>query len=254
MAYAGTLEVLVVEGKGLRSRETFGKQDPYVKLMMDMEQVRSKTHENGGKNPTWNQNLFLNIIPGQTILKVECWDSDAASDDLIGAAVVNLDPILKVGSQDLWVDLRSKSGSNAGQIRLVIYFKSKAVQAPQQFNGQTPYAMNGPMVQQYAQPPPPQQTGAYGYAPMPMQPMMQQPMMAGQPPMMMPGQPMMQGYPQQMPGYPPQQMPGYPPQMQGYPQQMPGMPMQQPTQYPTGYPPNQGMPVNYNNGGYPGAR
>ena len=109
---------------------------------MDTEIVVSKTHHSGGKNPSWNQTLYLNVIPGQTILKVECWDNDTSSDDFIGGAVVNLDQILKTGNQDLWVDLRTKSGSHAGQVRFVIYFKSKNVQVPQQFNGQTPYATN----------------------------------------------------------------------------------------------------------------
>jgi hypothetical protein len=237
MSYAGMLEVLVVEGKNLRSKETFSKQDPYIKLMMDLETVVSKTHNNGGKNPTWNQTLFLNIIPGQTVLKVECWDSDAASDDFIGGAVINLDPVLRAGSQDLWVDLRTQSGSNAGQVRLVIYFKSKAVAVPTQFGGQTPYATPGqPMPQQFYAPPPmgAPMPGQYAYAPAP-----GMPVPVPQYAYPQPGMPMMPGMPMQQPGYPVQMQPGMP--MQGYPVQQ-------------GYPPNQGYPVMPNNNGYPGAR
>jgi hypothetical protein len=253
MSYAGTLEVLVVEGKNIKNKEMFSKQDPYVKLMMDMETVVSKTHHNGGKNPTWNQTLFLNIIPGQNILKLECWDNDLASDDFIGGAVVNLDQILKTGSQDLWVDLRSRSGSHAGQIRLVIYFRSKTVQVPQQFNGQTPYATNGqpmPMAQPTGYPmpaqvpmQPPMQNYTYGSAPMPAPvPQYQQGYPQPGMPNMAPGMPM-QPY---QSGMPMQQPYGQP----GMPMQQPGMPMQQPY----GYPPNQGYPAMPNYSGYPGAR
>jgi Ca2+-dependent lipid-binding protein len=66
---------IVVEGKGLKDKETFGKQDPYVKLSIDSQVVKSKTHQNGGKTPSWNQNLFLNILPGMTVMNLECWYS-----------------------------------------------------------------------------------------------------------------------------------------------------------------------------------
>jgi hypothetical protein len=284
MSFAGVLEVLVVEGKGLKSVSALSKQDPYVKLMMDVEQVRSKVHNNGGKNPTWNQTLCLNVIPGQTILKVECWDSDLVSDDYIGGAVVNLEQILKTGSQDMWVDLRSQSGSNSGQIRLVVYFKSKNVEAPKQFGGHTPYAApvapqaqyspaQQPLVQQYyVNPPPPMPQATYAYAPAPpaivqqqyAPPVMVQQQYAPPPQQMYP--PTQQGHPgpyqspPQQQGYPPQK--GYPSGYQAPPQQMPGYPTYQPgfppQQQMAGYPPQnpsqQGSHVVYNNGGYPGQR
>lgn len=62
MSYAGTLEILAVEGKGLKDKEIFSKQDPYLKLILDGAQVRTKTHHNGGKNPTWNQTVHLYSI------------------------------------------------------------------------------------------------------------------------------------------------------------------------------------------------
>jgi hypothetical protein len=64
------------------------------------------------------------------------------------------------------VDLRSKNGANAGQIRLVLFFKSKNVSTPTPFQGQTPYQnvpvqpSAAPVVMQM----PPQQ---YQYAPAP---------------------------------------------------------------------------------------
>jgi Ca2+-dependent lipid-binding protein len=135
MAYNGTLEILAVEGKALKSMEMFTKQDPYLKLILDNQSIKTKTHKNGGKNPTWNQTVILNLLPGASVLRVEAWDEDAMKDDFIGSGSINLEPIFKAGSQDLWVDLRTKSGSNAGQIRLVIYFKSKNVATPQQYQG-----------------------------------------------------------------------------------------------------------------------
>jgi Ca2+-dependent lipid-binding protein len=52
----------VVEGKNLKNVEGFTKQDPYVKLILDGQIAKSKTHNDAGKNPTWNQNLALYLI------------------------------------------------------------------------------------------------------------------------------------------------------------------------------------------------
>jgi hypothetical protein len=62
-------------------------------------------------------------------LAVQCYDEDPGADDLIGQGIVNLDSIFKMGTQDLWVDIRGKKGENAGSIRMVIFFRSKEVEA-----------------------------------------------------------------------------------------------------------------------------
>jgi hypothetical protein len=142
MSYAGQLEILLTEGKNLKSMDFFTKQDPYVKLFLDSQQIRSKTHSGGGKNPVWNQKLYLNVLPGQNVLRLEAWDEDAVNDDLIGEGTIPLDTVFKCGQYDTVIDLRTKKGSNAGQIRLLLTFESKHVAIPAQFQGSSPYASN----------------------------------------------------------------------------------------------------------------
>ena len=50
----GHLHVKVIEARLTRDVETFGKQDPYVKITYMGVPVKTRVHENGGKNPVWN--------------------------------------------------------------------------------------------------------------------------------------------------------------------------------------------------------
>ena len=51
----GLLHINVVQGRLTRDVEAFGKQDPYVKITYQGTKYKTRVHENGGKNPVWNQ-------------------------------------------------------------------------------------------------------------------------------------------------------------------------------------------------------
>jgi hypothetical protein len=181
-------------------------------------------------------------LPGSTILTIEVWDANVTLDSYIGGASVNLDPgnyklkiVFKSGTQDLWVDLRTKRGSNAGQVRLVVYFKSKRVEIPTSYQGATQNIQGHHNYATYSGNP---QNPAY----VPQQPIYSSVQMGPQ------GFPPQQGYSIPPQGYPPQQ--GYPVPPQGYPPQQgyavppQGYPPQQGYSIPPqGYPPQQGYAV-----------
>jgi Ca2+-dependent lipid-binding protein len=57
--------------------------DPYVKIKCGSTILQSEVHENGGKNPHWNQALKFNIST-EDIVHIEVWDKDVIKhDDLV---------------------------------------------------------------------------------------------------------------------------------------------------------------------------
>lgn len=102
----GVLTVTAVSGHALRSREMFGKQDPYVKFtLLDsdanvMSEGRTATVVKGGREPKWDHDagsidMQYSAAPDrQLLLLVEAFDEDKHSKhDLIGRGEVSLSDI-----------------------------------------------------------------------------------------------------------------------------------------------------------------
>ena len=53
------LSVILFEARHLKDNELIGKQDPYVEIRTNLQMVTSRTHINGGKNPSI---LFVFVI------------------------------------------------------------------------------------------------------------------------------------------------------------------------------------------------
>lgn len=49
----GNLILRVIEGRLFRDTEVFGKMDPYVILSLNDKKFKTRVHNNGGKNPKW---------------------------------------------------------------------------------------------------------------------------------------------------------------------------------------------------------
>ena len=55
----GTLKLTVHQAKELRDMETFGKQDPYCKIIIGEEKQQTKVHTDGGKSASWEESFTL---------------------------------------------------------------------------------------------------------------------------------------------------------------------------------------------------
>ncbi|GIL63320.1 hypothetical protein Vafri_17413 [Volvox africanus] len=215
---SGLLTVTVEYAKDLKDKDWFGKQDPYAVLRVGGQTFRTKTHNNGGKNPVWNETFHINVINDNTI-DVTIFDSDVGKDDIIGTTTVVLAKVREHGQDYQQCPVRTKSGKQHGFVAIRLQFaKNSALK----MHGVPPAPMAAPP---YGAPAP-------GYPP------------AGYPPSAPPGP-----YPPQAPpaGYPPQAPPaGYPPQAPpaGHPHQAPppGYPPAAPS---AGYPPPGGYPPPY---------
>ena len=181
-------------------RESFGKQDPYVKIKTNSGEFKTHTCNEGGRTPFWNDSFNFNLS-GDTTIHVSIWDKDTFSaDDFIAETTINLMGTLMQGTNEKWYPITRK-GVSAGQILIEINY------IPGQGMGMGPQPGYGMPQQGYGMPPqgygmPPQGYGMpqQGYG-MP-QPGYGMP----QPGYGMPPQGQGYGYQPQGPGY------GYPPQ------------------------------------------
>ena len=166
----GTLEVLVVEAKNLKS-SLIDKADPYAIVKVGATQKRTKTKNDAGKNVTWGEKFEIDIFDGVSEMYVEVWDADTVKDDKRGYCTVDLTKVFQTGTLDGWHSL-ILNGKQHGEIHLVIYFKSRdhppAGQpnyVAQPYGGAAPYQQGPP--QGYYQQGPPQgyQQGGYQQGP-----------------------------------------------------------------------------------------
>ena len=58
-ATTGRLRLEIIEARLTRDTEAFGKMDPYVKIQMREQVFKTKTMQEAGKTPKWNQVNFL---------------------------------------------------------------------------------------------------------------------------------------------------------------------------------------------------
>lgn len=63
--------------------------------------------KDGGKHPYWNDTFFFNQVnPGDTMLRVQIWDDDTVSDDMVGEGTYNISQLFNMPS------MRTENGNN----------------------------------------------------------------------------------------------------------------------------------------------
>ena len=130
---AAELDIFVKGGRGLKNPNTFGKADPYLQLQsaslvekFGSFDVRSKTHNGGGKTPQWSNEKLSVSVADHEVLEVTCWDDDMGADDLIGSGKVSLADVYKSGYLDRWVPLYDKKRKPAGEVHVAFHARNPA--------------------------------------------------------------------------------------------------------------------------------
>ena len=85
---------------------------------------KTRIHENGGKNPVWNQTFVLQLGSTTDDIKFEVKDNDAVGATIIGQATIKASSLCINGGVRDWftVDFRGRS---AGQILIESKFTPK---------------------------------------------------------------------------------------------------------------------------------
>lgn len=186
----GRLDVRVVGARNLADTQWVSKPDPYVILKLESQKHKTTVKENC-LNPEWNEIFKFTVADeNSSQLRVEVWNSNVVSDELMGVYTLSLSGLVRGVVRDEWF-LLQQCKSNA-EIRLRVlahdFGRTPGGAAPVAGPGGAPALAGGggvaqgiPLQQQPpgAYPAPFQQTGGQQYvapAPsMPQQPQQQQP-------------------------------------------------------------------------------
>jgi Ca2+-dependent lipid-binding protein len=160
---SGNLVVKPLTAKLTHSTESFGKMDPYCKVIVGSEYSQTGVHKDGGKTPGWNMTLTLRRKENDEFIAFEVFDKDDHSkDDLIGSGTLAIASVVKNKNKyNDWVNLTYK-GKSAGTLLVDVEFfpdggkdKLQQQQQTQQFIQQPNIYQQQPIYQQqtvYQQP------------------------------------------------------------------------------------------------------
>ncbi|KAL8060637.1 hypothetical protein ABFX02_02G037400 [Erythranthe guttata] len=236
------LEVTVVGCSKLKNTEWISRQDPYVCLEYATTKHRTRTHTDGGKNPTFQEKFVFTLIEGLREFSVVVWNSNTLTfDDFIGTGKIQLQKVLSQGYDDSSWSLQDKRGRHAGEVRLIMHYADASKPAKPQASAPTPSA-------------PPYTGGPAPHAPL-----------YSTPPLLPPyhhqtsfaSSPLVHSYPPNSSPYPPSPYPSqpsaYPPQPSAYPPTYPPTSSYPPPPHSTYPAPPPHNPYNYPPGSYPPA-
>ena len=65
-----------------RSTDWFKKMDPYVVVRIGKQVKKSRTHKNGGKEPSWTDTLEFDLM-GEQAADIYIYDEDVGDDDFV---------------------------------------------------------------------------------------------------------------------------------------------------------------------------
>ncbi|KDP25475.1 hypothetical protein JCGZ_20631 [Jatropha curcas] len=119
----GTLEVLLVNAKGLEDTDFLNNMDPYVILSCRSQEQKSSVASGKGSNPEWNESFVFTISDTVTDIRLKIMDSDVGTaDDFVGEAIIPLEPLFMEGSLPTTSYNVVKDQEYKGEIRLGLNF------------------------------------------------------------------------------------------------------------------------------------
>ena len=212
MLCPASLTLKPLAAKLAKDKDFFTKQDPYLIVKIGAQKRRTKTHQNGGKNPTWSEALVFDLNGTEQMVDIDCFDEDFfTSDDFIANCTFTIQELVQRPSGQNWFRMTRKGGKNGGELLVcwdyrpqagngyagaqqsAMMFNSMAMQQPMPYQQPFVPTQQNSYVNQFAsqsyqsamnyqQPPPPQQQYYPQQPPQPQQPYYhQQPPMAPQP-------------------------------------------------------------------------
>jgi len=119
--FQGVVFVTLTNARNLAASDIGGRSDPYVKIRIGRQTVKSKTVPQC-LNPEWNEKLILSWTgDSKHELELEVWDEDLMTDDdLLGKARVNLSGISSTKSVGLKIPLADEYATSVHWKDLVV--------------------------------------------------------------------------------------------------------------------------------------
>ncbi|KAF9926678.1 hypothetical protein FBU30_003791, partial [Linnemannia zychae] len=122
---APTLSIVAHGASNLKDVETIGKQDPYFRFTLDINNPKTFqktfTHKNAGKNPVWNQS-FNTPLNGEQDLFIEIMDEETTTDAIIAFAAIPLNQVVHApgGSLNAIFPVYTPDAKQNGEVTLTL--------------------------------------------------------------------------------------------------------------------------------------
>ena len=125
----------MIEAKLFRDTELFGEMDPFVTIEYQGMEFRTKTAENAGKNPRWNEHFEIEIYSLQDDIKVTCLDDDFLHDDCVGTRVFKVRAICQRKLLKKVIPIKYKD-KNSGDVMLETKFSSAELEKQEELGSE----------------------------------------------------------------------------------------------------------------------
>jgi hypothetical protein len=114
----GRLKLTAFRGEGLKNRQRFGKQDPYLTMKIGNQTQKTKVHKKGGTEPSWEETFTYELDGKYTSLELGCFDYESiGSPNEIGSGIIPIADILAGEGKEVPCQIRGpKKGNRAGMI------------------------------------------------------------------------------------------------------------------------------------------
>ena len=89
--------------------------DPYVIIKVDGKELRTKTIDDGGKTPVWNQDFDINLPDKKRDVIFQVYDAGALADTIIGEANMPLKSVLMQKREPKEIEIKHE-GKSAGKV------------------------------------------------------------------------------------------------------------------------------------------
>ncbi|XP_055808338.1 elicitor-responsive protein 3-like [Solanum dulcamara] len=123
---SGTLEVFLVNAKGLEDQNWLTSMNPYVVITCRTQEKESGVASGEGSDPEWNETFVFTISSDVEEITLKIMDKDTfSSDDFVGEATIPLHEVLREGEVSERAYNVVKDEEYCGEIKLSLTFTSE---------------------------------------------------------------------------------------------------------------------------------
>ena len=123
---SGQLQITIEQADLTHDTEFFGKMDPFCVMKFKGKQYKTETHEDGGKNPVWNQTFNLYVADASDPILFNVQEEDVIYNDDVGDLKMTVSQLIgsdNKGKSD-WYQIVRKGKKSSGKIQITTVFKS----------------------------------------------------------------------------------------------------------------------------------
>ena len=102
MSTTGTLKLTVIEAKLTRDTDFWTKMDPWVQLKIRDWQAKTKTMQNAGKTPKWNETFDIKVNYIGDDVNLIIYDEDVVGNDLVAQTNFKISALCVNGGIEEW--------------------------------------------------------------------------------------------------------------------------------------------------------